>query len=58
VAFAKSGVTVADLHHVFSIVLKVKLSLKVPANDLFGLALAGLLPWTAFMTGFWLQWGL
>jgi lipopolysaccharide transport system permease protein len=41
--------------YVFSIVLKVKLSLKgLPANDLtFGLWLfAGLLPWTAFMTGF------
>ena len=41
--------------YVFSIVLKVKLSVKgLPANDLtFGLWLfAGLLPWTAFMSGF------
>ena len=40
--------------YVFSIVLKVKLSLKgLPANDLtFGLWLfAGLLPWTAFLNG-------
>ncbi len=40
--------------YVFSIVLKVKLSLKgLPANDLtFGLWLfAGLIPWTAFTTG-------
>lgn len=40
--------------YVFSIVLKVKLSLKgLPANDLtFGLWLfAGLLPWTAFLGG-------
>ena len=40
--------------YVFSIILKVKLSLHgVPANNLtFGLWLfAGLLPWTAFMTG-------
>ena len=40
--------------YVFSIVLKVKLNLDgVPANNLtFGVWLfAGLLPWTAFMTG-------
>lgn len=41
--------------YVFSIVLKVKLNLQgVPANNLtYGLWLfAGLLPWTAFLTGF------
>lgn len=41
--------------YLFSIVLKVKLSLKgLPANDFtFGLWLfAGLIPWTAFITGF------
>jgi len=48
------------IYYVFSIVLKVKLSLKgLPANDLTLVWLfAGLLPWTAFMTGFWLQRGL